>query len=777
MEEVLVKHKTGLLPAWKNWVKATVYVAFAVFIFLSLISYNPNDTSFRYWPANIPVRNLTGIFGAYISEGLFVSLGWSAYLACLLALLWALARITGRPSGRLYIKILATIVLLLSSTILFSLFGAQQKELQFQRAGFIGIIITEFLIRYFGRAGSLIIAAGLGILSSLVSTEFLILSFLRWLGDKFVRFILSFGKLGKLFAFARRGLSKERTVTVAVTSRARTIRQAKTEEAALKTDKPRFQEQPEVKIQKPAPRILKPLPVKAELKAAPVQAKETYGDFKLPPLDLLDSPPPFGERQIKDDLEDNSRILEATLRDFNVETRVTQVSRGPVITRYELEPAPGVKIHRIVELGDDIALAMKAHSVRIVAPIPGKSRVGVEVPNGRSTLVYLKEILESPDFQNAQSKLTLAVGKDISGQPIVTDLADMPHLLIAGTTGSGKTVCVNSIITSMLFNASPDEIKFLMVDPKMVELAMFNDLPHLLCPVLTEPKKVSSALAWVVNEMDERYKLLAKAGTRNIDLYNTKIAAAQAQKRKEDQKPGEISAQPDNSAGPAAAKMPYIIVIIDELADLMVVASQEVENAITRLAQLSRAVGIHLILATQRPSVDVITGVIKANFPARISFRVASKVDSRTVLDANGADKLLGKGDLLFLKPGQHKPVRAQGTLISDQELERIVDFIKKQKSPLYNQQLLEAQERKTAAGRRFEKDELFDEAVKVIMQTKQASVSMLQRRLGLGYTRAARLIDMMEEEGIVGPYRGSKPREILVENNLNREESAELND
>jgi S-DNA-T family DNA segregation ATPase FtsK/SpoIIIE len=422
-----------------------------------------------------------------------------------------------------------------------------------------------------------------------------------------------------------------------------------------------------------------------------------------------------------------------------------------VVTVYELEPAPGVQINRIVALSEDVALVMKAQSIRIV-PIPGKSRVGVEVPNSQSVIVYLKEILESADFQNAQSKLTLAVGKDISGQPIVTDLADMPHLLIAGTTGSGKTVCVNSIITSLVFNASPDEVKFLMVDPKMVELAMFNDLPHLLCPVLTDPKKVSAALGWVVEEMQRRFTLLSKAGARNIDFYNEKVKAA-GQKNE------------------LLEKMPYLIVIIDELADLMVVASQQVENAITRLAQLSRAVGIHLILATQRPSVDVVTGVIKANFPARISFRVASKVDSRTVLDMNGADKLLGKGDLLFLRPGEHKPIRAQGSLIFDREIERINDFIKKQRPSAYNQELLEAQEKKGGYSKRLEKDELFDEAVKVILQTKQGSVSMLQRRLGLGYTRAARLIDMMEEEGIVGPYRGSKPREILVDkDNLDQE-------
>ncbi|MCQ9207963.1 MAG: DNA translocase FtsK [Omnitrophica bacterium] len=698
-----------------NKVKALCLVAFAIFLFLSLISYHPDDTPFRSFPRNIPVKNLTGIVGAYIAEGLFVSLGWAGYLLSVLALVWALARILKKPAPKLYIKILGTVLLLLSLAVLLSLVGSpSNSEVQFQRAGLAGMIITGFLIKYFGQAGALIIALGLGILSAFVATEFLLVPLLKGTAKSLWRFILK--------------LKQKLTPT------------AKMDRPAVKIEQPKFSEQP---LKKERLKIIKPAPVKKPILPKAAKEREVFADYKLPTLDLLDSPPPIEERQIKDNLEASSEILESTLRDFGVEARVTQVSSGPVVTVYELEPAPGVQINRIVALSDDIALAMKAHSVRIVS-IPGKSRVGVEVPNSKSTIVYLKEILESTDFQHAQSKLTLAIGKDIAGQPIVTDLADMPHLLIAGTTGSGKTVCVNSIIISLLFNASPDEIQFLMVDPKMVELAIFNDLPHLLCPVLTDHNKVSSALGWVVDEMDRRFQLLKKVGVRNIDAYNEKLKTTEEKERFQ--------------------KMPYLIIIIDELADLMMVARQQVEHAITRLAQLSRAVGIHLILATQRPSVNVITGVIKANFPARISFQVASKVDSRTVLDINGADKLLGRGDLLFIRPGQHKVVRAQGSLIFDRELERIVGFIKGQKPPDYNQELLEVQQRKGRFGKKFEKDELYDEGVKVILQTKQASVSMLQRRLGLGYTRAARLIDMMEEEGVVGPYRGSKPREILIE-------------
>jgi S-DNA-T family DNA segregation ATPase FtsK/SpoIIIE len=733
-----------------NKIKGFIFFMVAIFIFLSLISYHLADTPIRAFPPNIPVKNLTGIVGAYIAECLFICLGWAGYGLGFLLLIWSIARFLERPAPKLYIKILGTLILLFSVAVLLSLFGSPQEELQFKRAGMLGIVISEFLVKYFGRAGSFIISAGLAILASFVSTEFLLLPLLKWLAKACFSIMLSFKKMKHLTILTKRQIS-----------------QRKREKPTLRIAKPKFSMRPldrfknaqgtqeHLRQSKLEPKIAKPGPVKKQISTKVPLIKMVPGDYKLPGLDLLDSPPPLNQRQIKDDLQASSQILEATLRDFGVETRVTQVNPGPVITRYELEPAPGVKIHRIAELNDDIALAMKAHSVRIVAPIPGKARVGVEVPNTQSEIVYLKDILGCTEFQQAQSKLILAIGKDISGQPIVTDLADMPHLLIAGTTGSGKTVCVNSIITSMLYNATPDEVKFLMVDPKMVELALFNELPHLLCPVLTNAKKVSAALGWVVNEMERRYKLLAKVGARNIDIYNEKNEKVESQ---------------------SSQKMPYIVVIIDELADLMVVASQEVESAITRLAQLSRAVGIHLILATQRPSVDVITGVIKANFPARISFRVASRVDSRTVLDMNGADKLLGKGDLLFLQPGHHKPIRAQGSLISDRELERVVSFIKQQSSSSYNAELMEAQDKKANFGKRFEKDELFDEAVKVLLQTKQASVSMLQRRLGVGYTRAARLIDMMEEEGIVGPYRGSKPREILVEHkdNFTQETEAE---
>jgi S-DNA-T family DNA segregation ATPase FtsK/SpoIIIE len=599
------------------------------------------------------------------------------------------------------------------------MFNLKDDSLRFYYAGFLGFFTSNFITSYFNRLGGFIIFITFIILSLALVTEILISSlFLNIINriKSILKPVFNFKRKAKL-VFNEKKESKESLVSVA---------------------KPRIVESINKSVTPPKPKVqIKTKPIEVtETKVKPQELK--IGDYHLPSLDLLESPPPLEARQIKEDLTANARILEETLDDFGIKVLVTDIERGPIITRYELEPAPGVKLNRIVALSDDIALTMKAQSVRIVAPIPGKGRVGVEVPNTQSSFVYLKEVLSSSEFKESESKLTLALGKDIAGQSVVTDLGDMPHLLIAGTTGSGKTVCVNCLILSMLFKATPSELKFLMVDPKMVELAPFNGLAHLICPVVTDARKASVALNWVVNEMEERYQLLAKLGVRNIEAYNEK-----------------------------QEKLPYIVVIIDELADLMSIARDQIESAITRLAQLSRAVGIHLILATQRPSVDVITGVIKANFPARISFKVASKVDSRTVLDMNGADKLLGRGDMLFLRPGESKLIRAQGSLVSDQEIERVVDFIKSQGEPVYDEEILKEQQKSMIVN--GQKDEFYDEAVRVVMESGQASVSILQRRLRLGYTRAARIIDMMERQGLIGPFEGSKAwlqSEIMPEEN-----------
>lgn len=463
--------------------------------------------------------------------------------------------------------------------------------------------------------------------------------------------------------------------------------------------------------------------------------------YRLPSLNLLDKPASASKSGNPNDYMNTARKLEATLESFGVRAKVLDVARGPAVTRYELQPDVGVKVSRIVSLTDDIALALAAKDIRMEAPIPGKAAIGIEVPNNEVSVVTLREVLETQPFKESQAKLTIAFGRDISGQPIVGNLARMPHMLVAGATGSGKSVCINGIITSLLYKAKPDEVKFLMVDPKMVELNVYNGIPHLLAPVVTDPRRASLALKKIVVEMEKRYEKFSKTGTRNIEAYNALMLSG------------------DNPDG----VLPYIVVIVDELADLMMVAAGDVEDAITRLAQMARAAGIHLIIATQRPSVDVITGVIKANIPSRIAFGVSSQVDSRTILDMAGAEKLLGRGDMLFLPMGASKPIRVQGAFLSDSEVEAVVAYARGQAEAEYNEELVPELDDTEADPAEEILDELFDQAVQIVLEAKQASVSLLQRRMRIGYTRAARLIDSMEAKGIVGPYEGSKPREVLM--------------
>ena len=703
-----------------NEIKGVLLVAVGLIVLASLVSFSPYDLGFYTYPPNRPAHNLISTFGAYLAAALLFLFGWAAYAIPLFIFFVGLRWFQQIAPDLRLPRMISLLVLLVSVSSLVAL-STGSEYIQFSRGGGIGFILSGFVSTYFGRLGGYIVFITLALLSFALLTEALISTlFLNMTG----RFKNMMGpvKVNIRPKSKAAPAAAERAPAASLVSEPKPkIMSADSDDASVVPAKPRIQ--------------IKTKPEAApEVKAAPRELQ--IGDYHLPSLDLLETPPSKETRAFKEDLANNAKILEETLADFDVAVKVTDIEKGPVITRYELEPAPGVKLNRIVALADDIALAMKAQSIRIVAPIPGKARVGVEVPNIQSTMVYFKEVLASSEYQNSDMRLTMALGKDIAGHPVVTDLAEMPHLLIAGTTGSGKTVCVNSLILSLLYRFSPKELKMLMVDPKMVELMPFNGLPHLLCPVVTDAKKASAALAWVVSEMESRYQLLAKVAARNIVSYNSK----------EQQE-----------------KMPYIIVIIDELADLMMVSRDQIESGITRLAQLSRAVGIHLILATQRPSVDVITGVIKANFPARISFKVASKVDSRTVLDSNGADKLLGKGDMLFLRPGEEKLIRAQGTLVKDKEIERVVDFIKAQAEPVYDEEILSDQQ-KASIGLNGEKDPLYDEAVRVIIETNQASVSILQRRLRLGYTRAARIIDMMEQDGMVGPFEGSKPRKLLVD-------------
>ncbi len=531
----------------------------------------------------------------------------------------------------------------------------------------------------------------------------------------------------------------------------------------------------------------KPKAVPRKPKPITVASTPLIGNYQLPPMEFLQHPDMTAKpTESKEELMANARLMQQTLAQFGIEVSLGDITKGPTITRYELHPAPGVKLEKIQSLSNNLAAALKAERIHILVPVPGKSSVGVEVPNAVKTKVIMRDLFESDEWRHTKARIPIALGKDVYGHPIIADLAEMPHLLIAGSTGSGKSVCINSIIASLLYRFSPDQLRFVMIDPKVVEMQQYNSLPHLVVPVVTDPKKVLLALRWVVNEMEKRYQIFARVGVRNIKSFNDRpkdkplppqepelpLAA-----KKEKVEPGadgfavEVDEQivvPREDDIIIPEKLSYIVVIIDELADLMLVAPADVEMAIARITQMARAAGIHCIVATQRPSVDVITGVIKANIPARIAFQVASRVDSRTILDAMGADKLLGKGDMLYLPPGSANLKRAQGALITDQELQNVVDFIAKQAKPSYEVEI-HKQLSKPTPGSEVESgidedEEIIQDCIEVIRSEQKASVSLLQRRLRLGYGRAARIMDELENRGIVGPSNGAEPREILID-------------
>ncbi|MDX1952169.1 MAG: DNA translocase FtsK [Verrucomicrobiota bacterium] len=529
-------------------------------------------------------------------------------------------------------------------------------------------------------------------------------------------------------------------------------------------------------------------PAAKKSKAITVASTPLIGNYKLPSMEFLHMPDiSVKPTESKEELMSNARLMQSTLAQFDIEVALGDITKGPTITRYELHPAPGVRLEKISALGNNIAAALKAERINILAPVPGKSSVGVEVPNAVKTKVIMRDLLESEEWLNTKARIPLALGKDVYGHPIIADLAEMPHLLIAGSTGSGKSVCINSIIASLLYRFSPDQLRFVMIDPKVVELQQYNSLPHLVVPVVNDPKKVILALRWVVNEMEKRYQIFAKVGVRNIKSFNER---PKDKPKESDQPELPLSSKKEkietNAEGMAVEldeeivvpredeivipeKLSYVVVIIDELADLMLVAPADVEMAIARITQMARAAGIHCIVATQRPSVDVITGVIKANIPARIAFQVAAKVDSRTILDAMGADKLLGKGDMLYLPPGAAKLTRAQGVLITDQEIQSVVDFISQQGKPSYEMEIHQQLSKPTSAGGDGEEgldedEDLIQQCIEVIRSEQKASVSLMQRRLRLGYTRAARIMDELENRGIVGPSKGAEPRDILID-------------
>lgn len=719
-----------------SYLKSIIFFFLFLLLFLSFISYTPEDVQMVSAPETSQVSNFVGLVGAHIAFALFFVFGYAAYFICfyLFFLGWSklgFLRFHGLGKNR----VINTIAFLLFITFLsafISLFFNQETQI-FEAGGLVGFWIGNFFRAYLGLAGSFITVFLIAAISAILLFGFFFMDFSQLVSRLLVK-LAGWGKARKEAIGQRRKEAKQKKIS------SESGPEKKRKSPSIKVYQPKKSQEPQAAFNHQLQRQAKK--VKDSEKSGPgpkedetVLSGESFDaeSYKLPSFSLLKEPDASDYSDSKEDIKGSIKQLEQSLLDFGVAASVVSVQKGPVVTMYEISPKAGTKIQKISALSDDIALAMKSSRVRIVAPLPGRGTVGVEIPNTHKHLVSLREVLEEKSFNRANSKLTLAIGKDVSGNPIISDLGEMPHLLIAGATGAGKTVCVNSLIASMLFKARPDQLKFILVDPKMVELACFGGMPHLIHPIISEAKKAFAALNWAVGEMERRYKLLAEEGTRNIAAYNLK----------------------------ADKKIPYIIIVIDELADLMVVARESIETAIQRLAQLSRAVGIHLILATQRPSVDVITGVIKANFPARISFKVSSKVDSRTVLDAMGAEKLLGKGDLLFLKPGAVKVIRGQGSYIDDQDLKSLVEFCKEQGRPVFEKSITEEEEKQKL---NLGSDDLLDDAIRLILETNQASASLLQRRLRVGYTRAARLLDLMEQKGVVGPFCGSKAREILVE-------------
>jgi S-DNA-T family DNA segregation ATPase FtsK/SpoIIIE len=718
----------------KREIPGIILFAIAILTVLSLISYHPSDPSFNVTHATRvkAIHNLGGIVGSYLSDLLLQSLGLASYLIPLAIGILACFLFLPMSAGMSYGKGMGFLLVILSSAMGLGLEADTIRIAGHEvlAGGVFGVLSSRLLVRYFNLPGATIIVLVVFIMSISLST-----------GLSFVSLI------DGLVGFFKAGIRRWNLLMMIRKERVRRIREVSAERRQRKGD-PNLSE----------PVVVEP-PSMTERKRRFEQEEFNFikpkEKFHLPPLSLLDPGEMKGVTIDKQSLVMNSRILEKKLMDYGVEGQVMQVRPGPVITVYEFEPAPGVKVNKIVNLADDLALALSAISIRIVAPIPGKSVVGIEIPNALRETVYLKEIVDSEAFKTSESRLTLALGKDISGDPFVIDLAKMPHLLVAGSTGSGKSVSVNSMICSILLRATPDEVKFLLIDPKMLELSAYEDIPHLLLPVVTNPKKAATGLVWLVEEMERRYSLLANRGTRNIEQYNRKIESEMREETPD--------AQGNTPEAAPWEKLPYILVVIDELADLMIISSREVEESITRLAQMARAVGIHLILATQRPSVDVLTGIIKANFPARISFQVSSKVDSRTILDTIGAEHLLGMGDMLFLPPGSSKLGRVHGALVSPGEIKSMVDFLRNQGKPIYDQSILEEKKAKETDREEGEYDEKYDEAVDFVAETGQASISLIQRRFRIGYNRAARIVEKMEEEEIVGPSDGVKPREVLI--------------
>jgi S-DNA-T family DNA segregation ATPase FtsK/SpoIIIE len=765
--------------------------ASALIWLIALASYEPGDPVWFFSTGTEAPANFVGRVGAFIAELSFQVLGYGSYLLPAVVVVIGWHYFWCREIDAVYTKLIGAVLALASSSALLSLAlgSVDVGDRSFRAGGYLGEFLAGGLSDYLSRTGSIIVILTLLFVAVILSTQF---SFGRV-------FSAIFGAISKgwqaSWAAARRWIEERRKArqrreviakhvkkgTAPEVVKAAVERGARPEPAARARITPgpsddedddatgdappsqRFgatRATPSVVQKRARMPIAPPLPL-PEPEPLRGPAERRMSGYTLPPSSLLD--PARAERKVDErELMEAARLLEEKCREFSVEGSVVQIHPGPVVTTFEFKPDAGVKYSKVTGLADDLCLAMEAESV-LIERIPGKSTVGIQIPNQNREPISLRELLESDTYQRSASKLTLALGKTIHGEPYMMDLATMPHLLIAGSTGTGKSVGLNSMLTSILFRATPDDVRMIMIDPKRLELGMYEEIPHLMTPVVVDPKKASNALRWAVREMEERYKTLAAFGVRNIEQYNRNVRQFIEAK----ELPEGATVMPHT--------LPFIVVVVDELADLMMVAGNEVEESIARLAQMARAVGIHLILATQRPSVDVITGLIKANLPTRISFRVASKIDSRTILDANGAEQLLGRGDMLLLPPASSQKVRLHGPYISEQESARLASFLRKQGRPTYDESITADDKKTGPESIEYEKDDLYDEASRVVVETGQVSISYLQRKLRIGFSRAARLVDMMEAEGLISPATGGKPREVLVGRDYFEEVDAQL--
>ena len=749
-----------------NEVVGLVLLSLAVLVLLSLVSYHPMDPSLnvsRNPLSQESVHNFIGKFGSNLAELLLTAFGYTSFLFPVIFLIFGWKWLRSHTISTPGIKVFGLVFLAGSGCLLSGLlfphpltvgWSIETGEIAatggtIKAGGIVGELLADWFQGRFNWAGACIVGFMIFMVSLFVATRFSIRVCLAWL-ERRLQFLRVWQaswrnwrktaekkrQKRRLEAKLKRGDDQKAVIT-------QTISELKERGVASARKTPRKQARRETDFAE-----ARRGGAGAKVKSRP-SASGSSSDFLLPPIDLLQA---SGRRAAVHEgelLERASQLLEKC-REFGVHGEVRHIHPGPVVTTYEFKPEAGVKYSRITNLVDDLCLALKAESVRINR-LPGKSTVGVEVPNAKREQILLRDVIQSDEFQRSQSRLTIALGKDIVGKIVIADLAKMPHLLIAGQTGAGKSVGINAMILSILYKSSPEEVKLILVDPKRLELGLYEDIPYLLTPVVVEPKRASNALKWATTEMENRYKLLASVGVRSIDQYNTFV-----------RKPRNLDLFSEEQTA-SLKPLPFILIVIDELADLMMVASKDVEDSIMRLAQMARAVGIHLILATQRPSVDVLTGIIKANFPSRISFRVAQKVDSRTILDQMGAQQLLGKGDMLFIPPGTSRMTRVHGPLVTTEEITEVVEHLKAQGQPVYDQKVVEDRTKKGELENvEQDTDELFDEAVRIVVEMGKASTSTLQRRLRIGYGRAARLLDIMEHDGIVGPPDGSKPREVL---------------